>query len=178
MVKILPEFPVRVGDVPSKNSNKNVSSTNSNRSFKIDYFVVCEEDTVLLVELKTDVNSLKATQNDYLTAAKDLNIQKLLSGVKAIFEASAFKKKYMNYLQEMADLGWLKIEGENVSNISKDYATVRIVYIQPVKKGTEQYEIITFDEIIEILNQHGDFLTKRFLKSLEKWKRNPNQEDP
>jgi len=164
-VDILPEFPVRIGSITNIPINK---------SFKIDYLVVCrQKKKVFLVELKTDLLSRRTKQDDYLQKAKEINVTGLIIGLLKIYHASEQKKKYRNYLEKLVELGWLIKENDEFRDSSMNY-DIDIVYIQPCVKGDDQGKVITFDDIINSLSLYLDPLTKRFVKSLEEWKHNPN----
>lgn len=163
--KILPEFPVRIGDLKNNEDNK---------SYKIDYLAISEEsNTVYFVELKTDLYSKREKQDRYLTAAKKNKIPKLIDGIIKIYEATNSKKKYLNYLKELIDVGWINEDSEGFKNNSNDY-NITIVYIQPTcgKEGPKEEEIY-FDDIIAYFKDEKDEFTKRFCESLERWKVNP-----
>lgn len=163
---IIPEFPIRIGEITDNDLNK---------SYKIDYLTVSEEKKIVyLIELKTDTSSRRENQDWYLKKAKKINVHNLINGVLKIYKATAYKKKYSNYLEELKKIGWIKTDNKNYKNISNDY-DIHIIYIQPQKKQTETEFIISFENIIKALSPRKDFITQRFLSSLENWETNPEQ---
>lgn len=163
---IIPEFPVRIGNIYPK-----AKLEYQNRSFKIDYVAISEKrNTVYLIELKTDDSSRREKQDWYLKSAKNNNIQDLIDGILKIYQATNSKKKYGNLLNLLADIGW--VDKDLKINKSHDYV-IEIVYIQPNFIQSNE-TIISFDEIAHFLSKEEDVLTKRFVKSLIEWKTNPN----
>lgn len=85
---IIPEFPVRVG-----NLCKDKKLNNPNLSFKIDYVGICRSlDKVFFIELKTDNSSRRDKQDWYIEMAKKNNIVDLINGVLDIYKATSSKK--------------------------------------------------------------------------------------
>lgn len=165
--KILPEFPVRYGDVHPEKEDWN-------KSYRIDYFAVDKnQKKVLLIELKTDNNSLRKTQDEYLETAKSLNIPGLIKSFIQIREASRSKKKYRNYLDEMIKIGWFE-EYDNKLKVSENTYKMEILYIAPDNSKMEGKKCITFDQIAEILQKNNDEISKRFAQSLKTWQINPS----
>jgi len=165
--KILPEFPVRYGDVhPEKEG--------WNKSYRIDYVAVDKnQKKVLLIELKTDNNSLRKTQDEYLETAKSLNIPGLVKSFNRIRNASRSIKKYRNYLDEMIKIGWFE-ESENGLKISENTFEMEILYIAPDNSKMEGKKCITFNQIAEILQKNKDEVSNRFAQSLKNWQTNPS----
>jgi hypothetical protein len=163
---IIPEFPVRVGDISEK-------VPELNRSFKIDYVAICESvRKVLLIELKTDSDSRRDKQDWYLSKVKENNIKKLIDGLIKIYCATTQKKKYNNLIDVLVKHGWVKTGEKIPLNICEDYE-VEIIYIQPQNPDNLK-NVISFTEIASILSSKEDDLTKRFVKSLNDWTINPN----
>ena len=105
--------------------------------------------------------------------AKEINIHGLVNGIIKIYKATNQKKKYNYLIEELINLDWINKENKNLMNTSKNY-NISIVYIQP-KKTENDSDIITFDDIIDILQSKEDDLSKRFVQSLNRWKVNPNE---
>lgn len=165
---IIPEFPVRVGDIAD-------NLPELNKSFKIDYVAVCQQKRrVYFVELKTDQGSRRDKQDWYLKRAKEINITKLMDGIIKIYAATAQKRKYDNLIQIFKKLEWLSKDAGSGQNISKDYE-IGVVYIQPTNIENDE-NVISFTMIADYLSSHTDDLTKRFVQSLKEWVTNPNDE--
>lgn len=165
---IIPEFPVRVGDISEK-------LPDLNKSFKIDYVAVCETvRKVYFIELKTDQGSRRDKQDWYLKEAKRINIKMLMDGLIKIHGATIQKRKYDNLIQLLSKIGWLSINGGVCINNSKEYE-IEIIYIQPANKNNDK-EVVSFEDVINCLSTQKDFLTQRFIQSLKEWTLNPNDE--
>ncbi len=164
---ILPEFPVRYGDVhPEKDD--------WNKSYRIDYVAVdMNQNKVLLIELKTDNNSLRKTQDEYLETAKSLNIPGLVKSFNRIRKASRSINKYKNYLDEMIKIGWFE-DCDNKLKVSENTFEMEILYIAPDNSKMEGKKCITFDHVAEIIQKNNDEVSKRFAQSLKSWQINPS----
>lgn len=163
---IIPEFPVRVGDII-------INPPKQNQSYKIDYVAICESvRKVYLIELKTDSRSRRIKQDEYLSKVKENTIKMLVDGLIKIYCATKQKKKYNNLIDSLSKHGWIKTGDKIPVNICEDY-DVEIIYIQPQNpKNIEN--IISFNEIAAIISGRKDDITKRFIKSLNNWTTNPN----
>ena len=163
---IVPEFPVRVGDISEK-------LPDLNKSFKIDYVAVCEQaKRVYFIELKTDQTSRRDKQDWYLDKAREINVTKLMDGIIKIYGATAQKTKYNNLISLLSKIGWLLMDTGVCTNTSKDYE-ICVVYIQPVNTDNAD-NIISFNDVASYLADQPDDLTKRFVQSLKSWTTNPN----
>jgi hypothetical protein len=169
VIEIIPEFPVRIGSI-------NPTQTKNNQSFKVDYLVICDNQ-VLLVELKTDLNSRRTQQDQYLEQAKDANIEKLIDGVLRIYTATRSKTKYKRLLQKLESISWLKQVDGNWVNTSQDQE-MQIVYIQPLASDETVHPVINFEQFAKVVRREGTELAARFADSLEEWKKNPEQINP
>jgi hypothetical protein len=112
-------------------------------------------------------------QDWYLDKAMELNVPGLVDGILQIYKASKQKTKYNHLMNELINLGWLTVDGKAYKNTSTPIK-VSIIYIQPVNQNNEA-NIISFDDIITLLNTKEDACSKRFAKSLVEWKVNPNR---
>lgn len=164
---IIPEFPVRIGEI----SNKYLTL---NRSFKIDYLAYSQNDQrVFLVELKTDLHSLRDKQNWYLESASKIKVSGLVNGLLKIYDATNQKNKYNKLLDKLESINWIKRSKDGILNTDCEIQP-EVVFIQPVV--TENIGvIISFDDIIQILSEYQDTLSQRFIKSLGTWKNDVNQ---
>ena len=164
---IIPEFPVRVGEISKVHSELN-------KSFKIDYLTFSEEDNkVYLIELKTDQRSRREKQDWYLKRASEIKIKGLVNGLIKIYKATNQKVKYNNLLDKVEKIGWIARDKNVIKNLNVDIEP-SIIYIQPLNNDNSE-SIISYDDIIEALSGSNDLLTKRFIESLEKWKTDTNK---
>ena len=165
---IIPEFPVRVGEISERHPELN-------KSFKIDYLTyVKNENKVYLIELKTDQRSRREKQDWYLESASKIKVKGLVSGLIKIYNATNQKVKYNNLLDKIEKIGWIERDNKTIRNLNIEIEP-SIIYIQPLNKENKE-SIISFDNIIKALSDSNDLLTKRFIESLEKWKSDTNKE--
>lgn len=158
---VIPEFPVRIGTIHPK--------VNTNRSFKIDYLAkVKNSDTVIFVELKTDDSSRRSKQDWYLQRAKEVGVVKLLHGLREIYEATGYKKKYRCLLGKLQEMGLIVLNPDETIEIIEVKYEIQVVYIQPNNRDGKE-NVISFREIAEIIEQQGDELSLRFAQSLREW---------
>ncbi len=164
---VIPEFPLRVGDYDPENKHPYAS-------YKIDYVAIAKNDKdVYLIELKTDQSYRRTKQDKYLAKAKGFNIPKVVDDIISIYGATnnRYKGKYDHLISKLVQLGWVCRKGNEIKTIAKDYS-VSVVYIQPVNTAN-QSNVISFSEVESYLKE-TDLLTKRFVKSLKKWKNKPD----
>lgn len=89
---VIPEFPIHCGTV---------DDSDSHRSFNIDFAVFTEGgERVFLVELKTDVNSIKKEQLDRMRKTQG-KFRCLVSAVRRIAEHSPQKEKYLHLICDL-----------------------------------------------------------------------------
>lgn len=158
---LIPEFPVRIGTIQPESE--------SNQSFRIDYFVKLKEtDVVLLVELKTDPGSRRGTQDRYLHDAAAVGVNALLDGVLAIYAATNAKGKYRYLLEELQRLGMVTRSDRRRYAVNPAECEVKIVYIQP-HSGVADEEVISFAEVANIVDVNDDEISQRFAASLRLW---------
>ncbi len=158
---VIPEFPIRVGTIHH--------DIDINKSFKVDYLAKASDSkTIILVELKTDEGSRRDKQDWYLERAKEVGLAELLDGVRKIYKATNSKIKYEYLLGLLQDLEFIVLDENGTFEISKVDYIIQIVYIQP-NNPDGQDNVITFQEISEMIENHGDELSLRFSKSLLKW---------
>lgn len=147
---IIPEFPIR--------KNEGYSSTNA------DYVVLYEKNNnlrMLFIELKTDMKSVKDQQINYYNQVKEKSIKTILEDVEKIKNHSKQKRKY-NYLLDKLNYYRDKCIEDN------DEEDIKVSYILP--KYTNKLEciddMITFEDIIEVLEQKNDEFSKQFCNLL------------
>lgn len=164
---ILPEFPIK--------KDKNCASNNA------DYAILVNDNDKIklkLVELKTDINSIKKkNQIEYYKNIK--SFQHILSGIIEIENKTKSKDKYCYLLEKLAKFKVIK-ENENekprwsvVNNKIND--DIDILYIVPKKTEgiikelngvIKEENIITFENIIDVLNKKDDVISKQFCNLL------------
>lgn len=187
-------FPVRIELVPEFPVHKRTigMAEKGDKSYKIDYVALApKDDTVVLVELKTDGASRNQKQDDYLSAARETGLTGLIGGLLDIFMATQSKPKYFSFLLYLESLDLLTIPmdlKEIMARPSHDGANkaakgiklkavpskTRIAYVQPCDDQPALSEklkstIITFRDFAEVVNRHEDPVSQRFAESLIEW---------
>lgn len=163
---IIPEFPLRLGELPDENPN-------SNLSYKIDYLTYSkEQNKVYLIELKTENSSLRNSQDKYLESAKKIKLQGILEGLQKIYKATNQKIKYIHLLNKLEEMKWIE-KNDKLFEILDIDIEPNIIYIQPTNSKNEKSRII-FDDVILALSDSKEPITQRFVQSLEKWKVDTN----
>ena len=163
---IIPEFPLRKGTV----SEKEKDSRSRNLSYKVDYTVITATK-VFFIELKTDTNSIRNSQIEYLIDSQKANWKTLIDGILDIVKASK-STKYNHLLKKLREDH--KCIDENNQNIAenKPIEPIKIVYILPQEDELlkeKEIPMITFAEVIEAIKGNKDELTRHFVESLNKW---------
>ena len=158
---IVPEFPVK--------------QPRTNRSDKVDYLAVTADGRKLVyVELKTDDNSLRRTQFDYLIRAASCPPHQVLEDLQQIAMATRKKTKYaalQSILEQMDLFG---------SQILRFPESSQVILIQPKSKveswvtqmfkdSEVEFSVIGFNQVADIVSGHKDPISKRFSKSLRLW---------
>ena len=163
---IIPEFPVRVGDV-------DLQIKEINRSFKIDYLAYSKtEQRVFLIELKTDQRSLREKQDWYLENSAKLRVSGLMSGLIKIHKATKQKNKYNKLLDKLETIDWIKRSDKKIENLNC-LIEPEVIYIQPLNRENRK-NVISFDDVISVLSGIEDPIAKRFKISLNEWKLDTN----
>ncbi len=90
---IIPELPIRIGSIYPK--------ININKSYKVDFYVLLDNGNNVFIEFKTDSNSRRTKQDEYLQAAKNVGMKKILEGIVDISKASSYKTKYSYLLNKL-----------------------------------------------------------------------------
>ncbi|MDZ4204876.1 MAG: hypothetical protein U1C46_08675 [Bacteroidales bacterium] len=163
---IIPEFPVRVGEISE-------TLPELNKSFKIDYLAYSKNSQkVFLIELKTDQRSLREKQDWYLENAAKIKVSGLIDGLVKIYAATQQKTKYDRLLEKLEKIHWIEREEKSIKNLKCEIEP-EVIYIQPLNPEGRK-NVISFDNIISALSDSEEPLTIRFVESLEKWKTDTN----
>lgn len=162
---ILPEFPLR---------NGTVNDNNSNRSNKIDYYCLLENEEHYLVELKTDSDSISSNQINYYKKVKEKIVYEILEGLMKIKDKSRSKDKYNSYIKPLIG-NKLIIDGNIRVNKNKKF---NIVYIVPDKNNKQlnnnvfkSKEFIVFElkDLCNILKKSDNEFLKELGAIVEEW---------
>lgn len=178
--QLVPEFPVRIGTV---NSHVPID-----KSYKIDYVTFSRDGKqAYLVELKTEQNSIRQSQIDYLDAAKSVGMAALLAGIVRIFQATNAQHKYLFLLRVLESLGQVRLPaalsaadastpGHELTAaaggivVTTQVESIQVIYVQP---NGERQDVVNFDQFASAIEGAGDPFADRFAKSLREWARVP-----
>jgi hypothetical protein len=158
---VVPEFPIRIGTIDKEQKG-------NNHSKKIDYLAKSKDgDTIVFIELKTDMKSRNDKQDKFIRDAKEIGIERILNGLDQIYKASKSKNKYRRLfekLTEMKLIKWDKGKSKIMEGVKK--SEIQIVYLQPEGKNVNE---ISFNDIAGVIEKKDDEFSKRFAKSVRKW---------
>lgn len=173
---IIPEFPLKKAD--------------SNKSNNADYAIFSKKDEkvqLYLIELKTDMRSIKGKQENYYLKAKEDGFREILKDLIVIRDHSKMWEKYDDLLDTLTNYGVMEssIKKENrkaknggwsVKSKECENIHIKIIYLIPtdsteVREGMgEDDSIITFDKVIDIISKNvkPSEVSKCFINILEK----------
>ena len=173
----------------------------NNQSDKVDFFALSEDgQRGFLIELKTDMDSRRETQDDYLTRAVEKDMDKILCDLKKIVQSSTEKRKYFYLLNALSELGLIKLQGDlknmiypsNVRGVNGRIGEIEIlksskfmpevVYVQPYqseedKPDDERFHYIYFKEFADCVENQGN-MGGLFAGYLRKWIEDPANKPP
>lgn len=173
------EFPVRIGTI--------YPHIPTDKSYKIDYLAMSTDGRwPIFVELKTEGDSRRLSQDHYLAAASVVGLGALLNGVIDIFRVTSSRRKYYTLLLQLEQMGLIEMPPSLAAMMMKEpldgvedltvgikvragkCETPRIMYIQPVGAGPD---VITLEDFANVVDVHKDVLSRRFAMSLREWSR-------
>jgi hypothetical protein len=159
---IIPELPIRLATVKPKHEGTNYAD----RSYKVDFFIIGNNNINYLIEFKTDSGSRRYSQDTYLEEARSIGTKYIVEGILQIASVSSYKKKYNHLTSKLQSVGLLNSQmlysGMNPS--------FEIVYVQPSNHKNEEL-VIDFAWIAKWLeNKHtsSEFVLE-FAKTLRAW---------
>ena len=169
--RIIPEFPLGQRD--------------TNRSDKADFFALSRDrGHAFLVELKTDLRSLRDTQEDYLNRAVGRGLAKLLCDVRSMAKAKdpQARRKYFHLLRAIAELDLMVLPAELqdriygpprgvydcIDRIAIPSALPAIEVIHVLPKTVEFKDCVDFESFAAAIEDHGE-IGSRFAASLRSW---------
>lgn len=163
IVDIIPELPIRLGTVyPEKKID------HPNRSFKVDFYAVDTDGMNYLVEFKTDKNSRRDKQDNYLERAKNVGMKKLVEGIVAISKVTAadYVPKYKHLKNKLLQLGIIDAADQFVGKTD----SVKIVYVQPLHDSKAEFciDFIMISEWLRTKYPEQEF-EKEISETLHKW---------
>ena len=197
---VIPEFPLRKATL-----NADSGKQRPNQSFNVDYVAFSTDNQkAYLVELKTDMGSLRDDQYCYLAKARDVGISKLVCDIQLLAKASDKKPKYVHLLHLLSKVGVISIPN-NTTLYEKSFPKAKpgwsaalekievrtndkfakkpeVVFIQPTVNGNKRHDkhnfnVIVFNEVADIVEQHGE-LGSIFANHLRQWTYPAGSRDP
>ena len=207
---LIPEFPLRIGTLYDEEERKQLwpeGGPSSDQSYNVDYVAFAKgKDTAYLVELKTDMDSLRSQQDEYLCAARKKGLPSLVEGVRKMAKKSEKKQKYVHLLHRLSApgielvsipddtplyentfprvvRGWTQAI-DRLTFEKQHFSETTVVFVQPVKGDPDEngFEHIYFEEVANIVERRGD-LGALFANYLRQWtvtagSRNPRDIPP
>lgn len=163
---IVPEFPIK--------------QAQSNRSDKVDYLAAtADRKRLVLVELKTDCQSTRREQFEYLCSGAQKSGVELLDDLHSIRRASKAQGKYDALLAATAELG---MSEDSAQGMRGNHAIVLVTPNEEFRyreeaeglfrKANVPFHVVTFNAFRAIVLNHGDPLSVRFAESLKCWSKN------
>jgi hypothetical protein len=174
---IIPEMPLKRSMV--------VEPGPGNLSVKVDYVLFSEDrQQVFFVEFKTDQDSRRSGQDQYLTNAVRVGFREILRVLVEILGATSSRRKYYHLLHLLAQAGQIRLGEELCSRpypdsdrglkygadcveITASDKPIRVIYIQP--KASDGCECIDFGRIVAHLKPFHDPFTRLFCEYLQRW---------
>ena len=171
--RLIPEFPL--GQSATK------------RSDKADFFALSRDRKhAFLIELKTDMGSLREPQEDYLERAVERGMPEILCDVREIAKAKKrrARKKYFHLLRSIAGLGLMTLPDDlehkiyesprgvyeciDRTVIASPSPSVGVIHVLP--KAIDGKDCIDFETFARVVENQGE-IGKRFAESLRDWAR-------
>ena len=169
--RIVPEFPLGHDD--------------TNRSDKADYFAVSRDRRhAFLVELKTDMRSLRDTQEDYLNRAVRRGLATVLRDIRSMAKVKDLqtRRKYFHLMNTIAELDLMVLPAElqdkiygfshgvrdciDLIEIPSALPDIEVIHVLP--KNVEGKDCVDFESFAAAVEDHGEIGT-RFAASLRSW---------
>jgi hypothetical protein len=168
---LIPEFPLGQRD--------------TRRSDKADFFAVSRDrGHAFLVELKTDMASLRDAQEDYLNRAVKRGMAALLCDIRSMARAKNLpaRRKYFHLLKAVAELGLMILPDdledriysspqgvyECINRIVIPSALPDIEVIHVLPTAVEGMDCIDFERFAAVVEDRG-LIGRRFAASLRGW---------
>ena len=177
---VIPQFPLKQSD--------------TNRSDRVDFFALSKDGgQAYLVEIKTDMVSLRPEQKDYLQRASGRPLSKIMAEIVEVAAASSrSRRKYLHLLHALSEMGLLElgerlrdkircVEAAGTRSLIGEIEVLAdrntkpvVVFIQPTTRGASDvgnFSYITFDEVASVVTNCGE-LGELLATHLGRWKEN------
>jgi len=162
ILEIIPELPLRLGTIHPEYNDKNFAD----RSYKVDFFAISENENNYLIEFKTDQASLRVPQDRYLNKAQTLGTEAILAGIVKISNVSSYKIKYRHLIEKLINCGLLT----ETFNYTGKNSKCKKVYIIPFNKNKEK-NVIDYLWIVDWFkkNENLNDFELAFVSTLNQW---------
>ena len=200
---LIPEFPLRIGTLYNEDERKQLQpEPSADQSYNVDYVAFAKDKrTAYLVELKTDMDSLRSQQDKYLIEARNKGLPALVEGVKKMSKKSNKKQKYVHLLHRLSASGIELVSMPDDTQLYKKtfrrvvagwtaaldqletdkqhFPKTKVVFVQPVERNPvdRRFEHIYFEEVATIVERRGD-LGALFANYLRQWTKIAGTRDP
>ena len=170
--QVIPQFPLR--------------KSGNNQSDKVDFFALSKDGSqAFLVEVKTDMSSLRDEQKSYLRRAKERGLSCILREFVKIAAASQSRKKYYHLIDTLSKMGLLKLPpklDELIQTMETRGSTklirkirvchttdskVEVLFVQP-KPCKDDFSCISFEKFASSIENSG-VLGCLLAKYLRRW---------
>jgi len=181
---VIPQFPLK------KKEN--------NQSYKVDFLALSRDGArTFLIELKTDMRSIREEQRKYLKSASERRLACVLAEFIEVAQASTrSRRKYLYLIAALSEMGLLglpkklrkMIDDEETRGSTKligkigichsTDAKIEVVFIQPRRNPTKEekrFQYISFHDFADSIQCYGD-LGRLLSCYLRRWKRDPASE--
>lgn len=168
---ILPEFPLRKGTL-----DDSVKDGEKNRSLKVDFYCLLGDGNHILIELKTDSNSVTRKQLKYLEKATSIDVYSIFKGLVLLRNRTKgnYIEKYERYIGALEQNGIYNSQSEVTVNKNKKF---KVVYIAPEVRGFNKInelghgKIKTFNlnELTDILKESKDEFIRGMASVISGW---------
>ena len=161
---VIPQFPLK--------------KAGNNQSDKVDFFAMSKSgDRAYLVEVKTDMDSLRLEQHEYLSKVRKRGLARILSEFKKITVASRSRKKYFHLINALSVMGLLSLPEElkqmmrrgetrgstrliqDIEVLDSIESKIEVVFVQPHKHEVDRqngFHHIYFDEFANRIESAGE----------------------
>ena len=169
--QVIPQFPLK--------------KSGNNQSDKVDFFALSKDGSqAFLVEVKTDMSSLRDEQKSYLRRAKERGLSCILREFVEIAAASESKRKYLHLIDALTELKLLEspcdLKKVIKKNHTQDYKRIirgicipdknpkiEVLFVQP-KGCTDEFSCISFQQFASSIKSRGE-LGCLLAKYLRRW---------
>ena len=177
--QVIPQFPLKQSE--------------TNRSDKVDFLALSKDGgRAFLIELKTDMDSLRGEQNDYLNRAQKRELACILSDFKKVAGGGSVspndRLKYFHLITALCEMGLLKVPNKLEEKIRKgrkreskklicdievlsSSTTPKVIFVQPTRGKLDDqdgFDHIYFNKFADSIEGHGK-LGCLFASYLRRW---------